>query len=214
MKTEILFIMDRSGSMGSCAADAVGGFNQFLKDQKKKPKGKRLSLFQFDDQFEYTYKSEKLKNCKPLVLGKTYVPRGMTALVDAVGGSINALKAKKAIVAIYTDGFENASKEYTYDDIEKLIKKKRKKDWEVIFLASDMSKEQAMGIAGSMGISMTKTAVVGKSAQAYGASMGTIARAANNYAASGKASDLNIQDEYDKKMKETGEDTSQEATTS
>lgn len=192
--TEILFILDRSGSMTSCASDAVGGFNSFLKDQKKKPKGKRLTLLQFDHEIEYTYDRSKLKDCKKLVLNETYSTRGTTALLDAIGIGLNHLKkADKAIVAIYTDGYENASREWSPEAVKKAIKKANKKGWEVIFLAADIDTKFATQ---TLGMSASKVATVRKSD--IGKTMGLVSNYTRSYASSGKQSSTNLQEDHDK----------------
>ena len=192
MKTEILFIIDRSGSMMSCAQDAVGGFNAFLKDQKKEPKGKRLTLLQFDHEVDVTYDSEKIKNCKKLVLGETYQPRGSTALLDAIGGGLDRLKgSKNAIVAIYTDGQENASREWTVEGVKKALKKAENKGWEVLFLAADVDTSFATQTLG-----MASHRVAGGAVNVAAAASAFSTRA-TNYAATGKASMDSIQEDYD-----------------
>ncbi len=198
MKTEILFIMDRSGSMASCAKDTVGGFNQFLKTQKKDPEGKRLTLLQFDDLIEHTYESDKLKDCKKLVLGETYRPRGMTALLDAIGSGLDKIKdAKKAIVAIYTDGHENASKEWTADGVKKLLKRAEKKGWEVLFLAADVDTTYATQTLGMRGHTVAGGAV------AMAATMDTLSARTSNYVKTGQASKESLQADYNASAKKT-----------
>jgi hypothetical protein len=192
MKTEILFILDRSGSMGSCASDAVDGFNHFLKQQKKNPKGKRLTLLQFDNEFLYTYSREKLKNCKKLKLGETYSPRGMTALLDAIGFGLQKIKdAKKAVVTIYTDGYENASKEYNESKVKKLVEKAKKKDWEVIFMAAEINPQVAYNI----GFSKHKVAVVNKGD--IFRSMDVACNYTTAYAATGLVKTGSLQEDHD-----------------
>lgn len=196
LKTEILFILDRSGSMASCATDAVGGFNSFLKDQKKEPKGKRLSLLQFDNHREYTYDRAKLKDCKKLVLGETYVPRGSTALLDAIGMGVNRLeKAEKAIVAVYTDGHENNSQEWTAEAVKKLLKKCEKKGWEVLFLSADVDTTYATQTLG-----MSKHRVAGGAGVAAAAA--TFSMRASKYANTGVASQDSLQADLKKTYSE------------
>lgn len=193
MTTEIMFILDRSGSMSACAADAVGGFNEYLKAQKKNPRGKRLTLLQFDHRIEFTYESAKPKDCKPLELGKTYEPRGTTALLDAIGTGLDCIKdAKKAIVAIYTDGLENASREWTAEGVKAALKRAEEKGWEVLFLASDINTDFAVHTLG-----MPKHRVAAVKGASVGASMRTVAARATNYAATGKASADSLQGDYD-----------------
>lgn len=135
---EILVIADRSGSMASIEADAVGGFNTFLKEQQNLEGDANLTLVLFDDQYEVKLNSVPLKEVKEIdALG----PRGMTAMNDAIGRSMTALferNPSKAIVCILTDGQENASKEYNISQIKELIQRaENEKGWQVIYLAAN-----------------------------------------------------------------------------
>jgi hypothetical protein len=118
--TEIAVILDRSGSMESIANDAIGGFNAFVDSQRRQPGEARMSLVLFDDRYEVPIKSQPLAKV-PLLTRQTFVPRGSTALLDAIGRTIkrmtDAFAARPAanrpdtiIVAILTDGEENASR--------------------------------------------------------------------------------------------------------
>lgn len=191
MKTEIIFILDRSGSMQSCAKDAVGGFNTFLKEHQKEPKGKRLTLLQFDHKLIYTYTSKKIKKCTPLVNGETYQPRGSTSLLDAIGTGINRLKdSKKAIVIIYTDGQENTSWEWSPDGVKDLIKQVVKKGWQVDFLAADVDTTFA-----TQALGMSKRNVAGGAS--VGLAMASSATRSMAYAKTGLVSGSSLQDDYD-----------------
>ena len=157
---EIAYILDRSGSMSRMVEPAIAGFNQFLSEQRDAPGDARLSLILFDDQYEVP--------CNRLPLGEvpeldttTYVPRATTALLDAIGRTINQIDQKlatmleaerpgKVMVAIFTDGFENASREFSLDRINSLIREKREEHgWEFLFLAAN---QDAIASAGRMGI--------------------------------------------------------------
>lgn len=138
-KTQIVFILDRSGSMQSAALDAVGGFNAFMAEHRKLPKGKRFTLIQFDHEIQLLSSRSKIKYIPDLVNGFTYKPRGNTALLDAIGFGIDTVAdAEKAILVIYTDGMENCSKNYTVSTIKTKLDAARAKGWEVLFLASDI----------------------------------------------------------------------------
>lgn len=182
-KTHLLFIMDRSGSMAACASDAVGGFNTFLAEQQKEPKGKRLTLHQFDNHHELTYDKSKLRDCKPLVLNETYVPRGSTALLDAIGKGMNSLRDKeKVIVMIYTDGYENASHEFNADQIKTMIKQADERGWEILFMAGDLDTTYATQ---TLGMAVNKVASTRNTRHGFAASMSTMAARASTYAADG-----------------------------
>ena len=115
-RSEIIFILDRSGSMHSIRDDAIGGFNQFVDIQKDSPGKTRMTLVQFNHQYQPVFTGKKIKNVEPLTF-ETYAPEGSTALLDAIGKTITDTlkdkkrKADKTICAILTDGHENSSKE-------------------------------------------------------------------------------------------------------
>lgn len=146
--TEIAFILDRSGSMGSIARDAIGGFNQFLADQQSAPGQARLTVVLFDD--EYLLHVDQVPIAETLPLDSTtYVPRGSTALLDAIGRTIDGIGKRlaatredqrpgKVIVAIFTDGQENASLEYTWRKVSRRIRHQQEKyGWEFLFLGAN-----------------------------------------------------------------------------
>jgi len=146
--TLINVILDRSGSMESLAEEAVGMFNRFLDDQKTLPDYAELSLIQFDDLYEENYLRMPIKDCPDLIPWETYKPRGMTALYDAVGKSINTIgenlkalsseeRPERILFVIITDGYENASKEFTGKVIGEMIShQKEVYNWDFIFLAA------------------------------------------------------------------------------
>ena len=164
--TEIGVVLDRSGSMSGVVSDAIGGFNTFLETQKEIPGDANITVSLFDDVIEYYVKDTPVKSVAPLTK-ITYVPRGMTALYDAIGVLINDFGKKfsnmkeedrpaKVIIAILTDGAENASKEFTENKIFDMIKTQRDTyNWEFIFLAAG---ESAMTEGANIGMSMTKCA--------------------------------------------------------
>lgn len=146
--TEIACVLDRSGSMESIREDAIGGFNSFLDSQKKQPGDARLTLVLFDNEYLVSENSTPLARVKPLDT-TTYVPRGSTALYDAIGRTINEVGARlaatpepdrpgKVIVAILTDGQENSSTEFTRETIAGMISHQQKAySWEFVFLAAN-----------------------------------------------------------------------------
>lgn len=168
-KTAIAVVLDRSGSMQSCRADTIGGFNAFLEEQKKLPGYATLSLIQFDDQYETVYRNRELKEVAPLN-EHTYVPRGGTALHDAIGRTINDLGAQlalipevdrpgKVVVVIITDGEENQSKEFTGPKIKQMIEHQRSKyQWEFVYLGAN---QDAVTVGASMGILKSASASYG-----------------------------------------------------
>ena len=146
--TEIAVIIDRSGSMESIATDAIGGFNAFLREQQQDTADARLTLILFDDEFLTIHDSVDVRSVAALN-DKTYTPGGSTALFDAVGRTIDQLgqrlaatpeaeRPAKVVVAILTDGHENASTDYTQSKIAGMIEHQRAKyGWEFIFLAAN-----------------------------------------------------------------------------
>ncbi len=147
---EILVIADRSGSMSSILDDSIGGFNQFLKEQQELPGEATLSLVLFDDKYETPIVNAPIRNVRPLDK-TTFVPRGMTALFDAVGKGVNGLLArnpKKAIVVIITDGGENASTEYKAAGVKSAIDSAKARGYETVFLAAN---QDAFTVGQTMG---------------------------------------------------------------
>ena len=148
--TDITIILDRSGSMQSTKNDAIGGFNSFIEEQKKVPGEAFLTLVQFDNEYELNYAAKPIRFVEPLN-DLTYVPRGGTALVDAMGRTINEIHARvkalpkaerpNVVVVIITDGQENASKEWTSARVNELITKLRKKGYEFIFIGAELRRK-------------------------------------------------------------------------
>ena len=140
--THIICILDRSGSMGHMTEEVIGNFNHFLAEQKELEGKAKLTLAIFDTEYKLIYDEVNLQNARPLT-NDVYFARGGTALRDAVGRTLtNKQRKKKAIVMIHTDGWENASREYSAKDIKKLTNKLKKK-WEFIFVGAGIdAKEQ------------------------------------------------------------------------
>lgn len=165
--TEIAFVLDRSGSMAGMHDVAVEGFNKFLADQQADEHEVRLSLVLFDHEYEAPYQSVPVSELTPMTMDD-FQPRGATALLDAMGKTIDDLGERLAkmpeedrpghvIVAIMTDGMENASEHYSLKDIHKRITHQQEQyDWEFLFLSSDL---KAIDLAGDIGISKATTAV-------------------------------------------------------
>ena len=158
--TEIVFLIDRSGSMGGLEKDTIGGYNAFLEKQKQVEGSIIVTTVLFDDKYELLWNGLDAEKVK--LTSKEYFVRGSTALLDAVGKTIldvgfrlsNVLehqRPSKVIFVIITDGMENASREFTYNKVQELILHQQSKyDWEFIFLGAniDAAKE-----AGNIGIS-------------------------------------------------------------
>jgi uncharacterized protein YegL len=149
LRTELIFILDRSGSMAGLESDTIGGFNSMLKKQKEEPGNATITTVLFDDRYELLHDRFDVHNVKPLTKDQYFV-RGSTALLDAIGNTINKVanvqrnagegeRAEKVLFVIITDGMENASREYSYPMIRKMIEfEKEKYGWEFIFLGANI----------------------------------------------------------------------------
>ena len=158
--TELVFILDRSGSMSGLEADTIGGFNSLIEKQKKEEGEAYISTILFDDIAEVLYDRVPLKKIEPMNDRQYYV-RGCTALLDAVGGAIHHIgnihkyareedRPEKTLFIITTDGMENASRRYTYEKVRQMIEhEKEKYGWEFLFLGANMD---AVAAAGRFGI--------------------------------------------------------------
>lgn len=156
MKSEIICIIDESGSMAVLKHDSIGGFNTFLKTQQAVPGEGKLTLVKFDHTYSLTYAGKDLAVAEPLN-DTNYVPKGMTALLDAVGKTLNEQGkrihdegwAEKVIVCIMTDGEENSSTKYTRAQIQAMIDHAQKHGWSFIFLGAN---QDSFAEAGKLGI--------------------------------------------------------------
>lgn len=147
--TEVIFILDRSGSMSGLEADTIGGFNSMIAKQKKEEGEAYISTVLFDDQSEVLYDRVPVNRVEPMNENQYYV-RGCTALLDAIGGAIHHIgnihkyardedRPEKTLFIITTDGMENASHKYTYDKVKKMVERQKKKyGWEFLFLGANI----------------------------------------------------------------------------
>ena len=159
--TEIVYILDRSGSMSGLENDTIGGYNAFLEKQKNEEGEAVVTTVLFDDKYELVHDRSDIKKVKPLT-NKEYFARGTTALLDAVGKTVNNVAARhrnaldsevpfKTIVVITTDGFENASREYDSAKVKEMIELQKKEyGWEFLFLGANID---AVETAKNFGIS-------------------------------------------------------------
>lgn len=163
--TELVFILDRSGSMAGLESDTIGGFNGMLGKQKREEGEANVTTILFDDEIETIHDRFPLEVVKPLTEEDYYV-RGCTALLDAVGGTVKKveniqkhlpeeLRAEKVIFVITTDGMENASQEYSTDMVKKMIERNREKGWQFLFLGANIDAAEE---AEKIGISRTHAA--------------------------------------------------------
>ena len=184
--TEIAYILDRSGSMSGMEEAAVAAFNAFLKSQLDVPGDARLTLVLFDDQYEVPVAGLPVGQV-PELTAATYTPRGGTALLDAIGRTIkendarirslpDAEKPDKVILAIFTEGEENASIHYTMKHLSDLISLyRREKGWEFLFLAAN---QDAIATAAGLSIHAADTSNIQYTAVGVKSSGGAIGRKA------------------------------------
>ena len=154
--TELVFILDRSGSMAGLERDTIGGFNAMIEKQKREQGEAIVSTVIFDNVSEVIHDRVPLERIKPMTERDYYV-RGCTALLDAVGGAIHHIgnvhkyareedRPEKTLFVITTDGMENASRKYSYSRLKEMIERQKEKyGWEFLFLGAniDAAKEAA-----------------------------------------------------------------------
>ena len=154
--TEIVFILDRSGSMAGLEDDTIGGFNAMIEKQKREPGEAYVSTVLFDNESVVIHDRVDIQNIEPMTRREYYV-RGCTALLDAVGKAIHHIgnvhkyarpedRPEKTLFVITTDGMENASRQYSYDRVKMMIERNADKyGWEFLFLGAniDAAKEAA-----------------------------------------------------------------------
>lgn len=156
----MVFVLDRSGSMMNLTADTIGGFNSMIENQKKEEGEAFVTTVLFDDQYELLHDHIDIKEIQPIT-NNEYYARGMTALLDAVGKTINSIGSRlsatpederpdKVIFVITTDGMENASREFVKSTVKDMIEHQQSKySWTFMFLGANMD---AVGEAASLGI--------------------------------------------------------------
>lgn len=163
--TEIVCIVDRSGSMSSIAADVIGGLNTFIGKNKELPGSANLTLVLFDHMYDVVYSGD-VKNC-PVITNELYYARGNTAMFDAIGRTINDVgirlgsyseeaRPSKVIVCIMTDGEENGSRIYTAQRVQEMVKHQTDVySWEFIFLGANIDTAKT---STGLGMSATRSA--------------------------------------------------------
>ena len=158
--TELVFILDRSGSMQGLEKDTIGGFNSMLQKQAKVPGDAFVSTILFDDRAEVLHDRVKIQQVRPMT-EKEYYVRGCTALLDAIGGAIHHIGnihkysrsedvPEHTLFVITTDGMENASRHYSVQKVKNMIQRQKEKyGWEFLFLGANID---AVETAGHLGI--------------------------------------------------------------
>jgi Mg-chelatase subunit ChlD len=163
----IALVVDRSGSMHSIASDVRGSVEQFIGEQKKVNGRAYLTLSQFDDKYEVVNDFVDINSVDEKQFSKEYTPRGTTALLDAIGRTTISLQSKldampqterpkRVIVAIITDGLENASTEFNIKQIKEMVQAKEAAGWDFIFMGATLD---TIDVAKGFGFSVGKSAV-------------------------------------------------------
>ena len=156
---DLVFVIDRSGSMWGSEKDTIGGFNSFIEKEKKKEFNTKVTAVLFDDEYEVLYERKEIKDVGPLT-SKEYFVRGTTALLDAIGKTITSLNGKienKVLFVVMTDGMENASVEFSKSQIKNMM---NNHNWEFIFIGADID---SYSEAGGLGFKKSRVANYEKS---------------------------------------------------
>lgn len=209
--TDINIVLDRSGSMSSVKRDTIGGFNQFLQEQQAVPGESTITLAQFDNIYEIIYDAAKLSEAEPLT-DATFVPRGSTALLDAIGRTIyntgerlSALpedqRPDKVVFVILTDGEENSSREYSADRINEMISHQRDVyKWQFVFLGAN---QDAITTASKIGIHAHAALTYAANATGVAAAFGSASKRLASYRARA-AEQMEFTDEDREKQSNAG----------
>jgi len=198
--TGIICVVDRSGSMEAIREDAIGGFNTFLADQKKLPGKAEMTIALFDDQYDVIHRCTPINDVAPFD-NTTFVPRGSTALLDAIGRTMNEVGAElanrdeaarpgKVIMVILTDGQENSSREFNRQKILEMITHQQDAyQWEFIYLAAG---QDAIGEAGMLGIRASNAINFNATGKGVKASYDAISCSVGSYRSVGKVADWSV----------------------
>ena len=163
--TELVFIIDKSGSMSGLESDTIGGFNSLIRKQKKEEGQCFVSTILFSDKSEVLHDRVTLDKIN-LMTENDYCPNGCTALIDAIGGAIKHISSvhryirpedipQHTMFVITTDGFENASHKFSSNEVKKMVKEKEKEGWEFLFIGANIDSVEA---AGNIGIRKDRAA--------------------------------------------------------
>lgn len=208
--TELVFILDRSGSMSGLESDTIGGYNAMLEKQKKQDGEAVVTTVLFDDAYDLLHDRIALRGIRPIT-EKEYFVRGSTALLDSVGKTIKKIdnaqnntadeeKAEKVIFVITTDGMENASKEYTHAHIKRMIERQKSMGWEFIFLGANIDAEKT---AADLGIAADRSANYHADKKGVSANYMAACKFISNIRED-KAADASWKDDLEKDFKKRG----------
>jgi uncharacterized protein YegL len=195
--TELVAILDRSGSMSWLVQDTIGGYNTFIEKQKQVPGEAVLTTVLFDDKYEILHNGVNIKEVSPIT-GKEYFPRGNTALLDAVGKTVNTIGEKlskmdeaerpgKVMFLIITDGEENSSSEFTQAQVKELVERQQNiYKWEFLFFGANID---SFAAAGGIGISQARTTNYSATGKGVSTTMDAMSLAASSYRKTGRVDD-------------------------
>ena len=187
--TEMVFILDRSGSMSGLESDTIGGYNAMIDKQRGEAGEAFVSTILFDTKSHVLFDREPLDKV-PAMTGKDYTPGGCTALLDAMGGAIHHIAnvhkyareedvPEKTLFVIITDGFENASRIYTQAQVKAMVEKEKEQHgWEFIFLGANMD---AIEVAGRYGIGANRAVTYSCDAEGTQANFRAVSEAASSF---------------------------------
>jgi len=203
-RTELVFILDKSGSMAGKEADTIGGFNSLLEKQKQVEGEATVTTLLFDDRFEVLHDRLDLRGVAAIT-SKDYFVECSTALLDAIGFTIQKIQkaqlglaagfqANHVMLVIITDGMENASRRFNYKTIRAMIDEKKTSGWEFIFLGANID---AIAAAQDLGIAPNRAQNFVSDAPGINANYGSVSDAVSMLRRQGK-----IEDDWDQKLKE------------
>ena len=212
--TELVFILDRSGSMQGLEADTIGGFNSMIEKQKKEEGEAYVSAVLFDDRMEVLYDRVELQKVEPMTDRQYYV-RGCTALLDALGGAIHHIGnvhkyareedvPEKTIFVITTDGMENASRTYSLDKVRRMVERQQKQyHWEFLFLGANID---AIAEASRFGIHASRAANYVHDSAGTRLNFDVLSKAISGARASASAEEMNAMFDSQEPMEEIRRD--------
>jgi len=196
--TELVFILDRSGSMGGLESDTIGGFNSMLAKQQAQEGECRITTVLFDHEYETLHDRIDIKAVNPIT-EKEYFVRGSTALLDAIGRTIQNIagtqkhtneqyRAEKVLFVITTDGMENASRKYSYKKIKSQIEKQKSRHgWEFIFLGANID---AIEVADRFGIARNRAQNFHNDSEGIGLNYCVVSQAVSTFRSAEKCESL------------------------
>ena len=212
--TEIVFILDRSGSMRGLEADTIGGFNSMIEKQQKEEGEAYVSTVLFDDKNEVLYDRVPIAKVEPMS-DKQYYVRGSTALLDAIGGAIHHIGnvhkyarpedvPEKTIFIVTTDGMENASRIYNYKMVKRMVERQQEKyNWEFMFLGANID---AVKVAGDFGISASRAVRYECDSRGTKKNFAVMSKVLSKARACGSVSEMNAMFSSDEMLEEIRED--------